>query len=245
MPAQSQTLSEGNKKISDLMDANVSVAWNGVNGTVTGTLKYADWPELPREPKTGHFFVANINNAYLGKPLTYIKGSGSGTTTKSATAEDLVWIMNADEHSQFTLKSGDKTDLTQATKAPPTGKDAIKPFNEKTDFGRFGKSSDYIDGDLSITWDGDAVTGTLEGKLKNYDGSDERNPMNTGTGHFLPLVLSDWYKDKPTAVFVKNEKAPTQETDHICNVGDGQTPITVKYNGEIVAKIDVSGVTLE
>ena len=51
----------GTKKVSDIVGSDVKIDWNGTKGKVTGTFpKVEDWKELPKEPKSGHFFAVKI-----------------------------------------------------------------------------------------------------------------------------------------------------------------------------------------
>lgn len=84
------------KKISDLIEDDVSIAWNGVNGTVTGTLKNVSeaWTQFdPKSNNTGHFFPIKIDDNYKGKTLTFY---GSDGTSKTST--DLECVVRVDNY---------------------------------------------------------------------------------------------------------------------------------------------------
>ncbi len=117
---QAEQVGYGTKTAADLFQDDVEIAWEGTKGTVTGTFKkVTDWNELPREPHEGHFFAIRFDSQYLGKPISFIKGSGKPATTQKATADDMFWVMCLEEAKKFTAKSGDdvimELDLEGAT----------------------------------------------------------------------------------------------------------------------------------
>lgn len=117
---QKDTVSYGNKPVSELMKPDVQIAWDGLNGKVTGTfLNVTGWNDLPKPPNEGHFFGMRINEKYKGKPFTFIKGSEAGNTVEAAGDDEMFWVLRIDENKKFTFKSGDEIivtlDFTEAT----------------------------------------------------------------------------------------------------------------------------------
>lgn len=118
---QGETAVYGSKKVSELMDEDVTIDWVGTSGTVKGTFHHiTDWNELPKAPYEGHFFVFDIDRSYFGKPFTFIKGDNESTTTVDAASEDeMSWVLRIDDTKKFIFKSGEDTiaelDFSQAT----------------------------------------------------------------------------------------------------------------------------------
>ena len=81
--------------VGDLIGEDVAVAWNGLDGTVTGTLKNISAPWTPFDTKnnTGHFFPITLDKQYEGKDITV---NLSGGTKK--TAADLEWVIRGDDY---------------------------------------------------------------------------------------------------------------------------------------------------
>ena len=117
---QGEKVGYGDKKASDLFDSNVKIVWDGVTGVVTGNFKNVaeEWTDLPKEPKTGHFFALTLDKKYKGKPFTY-ENDTTTSSAESAGDDELFWVLNIDENKHHTFKSGDevilKLDFTGAT----------------------------------------------------------------------------------------------------------------------------------
>ena len=117
---QTEEIKYGNKKVSELMNDDVHIDWDGTSGKVTGTFKkITGWTDLPSTPYEGHFFAMKLDNKYLGQQLSFQKGDQPPTTTDSATDDDLFWILRLDKYKTFEFKSNDtvivKLDFSQAT----------------------------------------------------------------------------------------------------------------------------------
>lgn len=96
------------KKVSDLIENDVAISWNGVDGTVNGTLKKVEnWSEFSSAEKeqSGHFFPLSLDAQYASKPITVI-----GSNTKTAT--DTEWVLRVDDCKKFTFQCEGKTILT-------------------------------------------------------------------------------------------------------------------------------------
>lgn len=118
--SQKETVGYGTKKASDLMGADVQVAWNGTSGTVTGTFKnVTEWEELPHDPKSGHFFALRLDERYMGKPFDYLKDGVLAGHSDSAGEDEMFWVLRIDDNKKFTFKSNGEVivdlDFTGAT----------------------------------------------------------------------------------------------------------------------------------
>ena len=120
---EEQVTQYGNKPISDLFGADVNIEWYGVNGKVKGTFHNVteEWEDLPKAPKTGHFFVMKFTDTekYIGKPFTFKKDSGKPSTTQEATEDEMFWVLCIDTNKKFTFESDGEVivtlDFTEAT----------------------------------------------------------------------------------------------------------------------------------
>lgn len=98
----------GTKKVSDIVGSDVKIDWNGTKGKVTGTFpKVEDWKELPKEPKSGHFFAVKINEKYKGKKFTFYEDGVEKSSTDSATEDEMFWVLRIDTTKNFKFVSGD------------------------------------------------------------------------------------------------------------------------------------------
>lgn len=83
------------KTVGDLIGDDVAIAWNGVNGTVTGTLKNVSdaWTQFSSKDNTGHFFPVSLDKHYSNKPITVTMSDGS-----KKTEIDLEWVIRVDKY---------------------------------------------------------------------------------------------------------------------------------------------------
>lgn len=89
VPSQRQSLTEGNKNVSDLIEADVSIKWSGINGAVSGNFKQVENYDLfGPEENSGHFFPFLLDKSYTGKPITVQRKGG-----KAKTQADTEWIL--------------------------------------------------------------------------------------------------------------------------------------------------------
>lgn len=107
--AQDEHVEYGEKPVSEIMGEDVKIAWNGgTTGYVMGTFPMVTgWTQLPGKPNDGHFFALRIDQKFLGKPFTHIKGNEEGTTVQEATQDEMFWVLNIDDRKKHTFKSGD------------------------------------------------------------------------------------------------------------------------------------------
>lgn len=90
----------GGKAVSELIDANVSIAWDGINGKVTGKIKQVEgWAAFSsvEDEQSGHYFPFELSERYEGKKITVI-----GAHQK--TAQDRKWVIRLDELMQGSKK---------------------------------------------------------------------------------------------------------------------------------------------
>ena len=109
------------KTSTDLMGADVAVAWTGINGSVTGNFPnvtdFKGFSDKPEE-QTGHYFCFEVDEQYEGQKITVI-----GAHQK--TAQDRKWVVRLDElyagNKKLTAKVSGETiftlDFTGATLA--------------------------------------------------------------------------------------------------------------------------------
>lgn len=105
-----QVVGYGEKKANELMNDDVTIAWDGVNGTVGGTfINVTDWEELPGEPHSGHFFAMTVDQKYKGKPFTFTKDdTGESSSVEEASDAEMFWVLCIDKNKKFTFKSGEE-----------------------------------------------------------------------------------------------------------------------------------------
>lgn len=95
------------KKVSDLIGDDISISWDGVSGTVKGTLNsVTEWKQFSNSEKeqSGHYFPISLDSKYSGKD---VKVTGS----KVKTAQDTEWVLRVDDCKQFTFECDGKTIL--------------------------------------------------------------------------------------------------------------------------------------
>lgn len=112
------------KKVSELIGEDVTIKWDGLDGTVSGEVKnVADFSEFFGESeKTGHFFPVAVDKKYKGKDLTASGRTGGDLTIHID--DDLMLIQrieNLTEAKKLTVKDGEDIvftlDFTEATLA--------------------------------------------------------------------------------------------------------------------------------
>lgn len=251
IPSRNQTLTNG-KKTSDMIADNVRVS---KSGDVTGDINYlSGMSSYPDGQQSGHYFPTQINSKLYGTKL-HVGGKTNETgftagkdftptvadpylviRVENCTDDNKVTVYNeATKGELFTLNFG------TATLGSPVGEYAVKPFGSKTDFGRYGQTELFWDAPPEVTWDG--INGKVTGTLKYYKSGAE---MLKTEGHWLPVVLDQWFKtqQRNVAVFVDTEKVNKGETDWLVHLDSKEKPITVKDGETVVAKLDLTGLTL-
>lgn len=96
------------KKVSDLIGEDVAVAWDGLDGTVTGSLKHVtEWTQFSgvKDEQEGHYFPLSLDKRYAGKAITC-----TGSTTR--TAVDTEWVLRVDKCKKFAFACDGEVILT-------------------------------------------------------------------------------------------------------------------------------------
>lgn len=97
------------KSGSDLMDANVTITWDGLIGKVSGNFhKITDWTNLPSGTKSGHFLAVTIDKKYMGKPFDFIMDGKEPSHVEQAGEDEMFWVLRIDKTKKFTFKSDGK-----------------------------------------------------------------------------------------------------------------------------------------
>lgn len=104
---QGETAVYGSKKVSELMQDDVHINWEGTTGYVTGTFNNVnEWAELPGGTKSGHFFAMTIDEKYKDKPFDFIMDDQEpGTHADKAGDDEMKWVLRIDVTKKFTFKS--------------------------------------------------------------------------------------------------------------------------------------------
>lgn len=247
VPSRGQALGaqNGNKTVSDLIDSDVYVVWNGTKGIPKGTVKYIANYGSPYEgdQASGHFFPIKINEKYFGKDI--LVGGPGGKLIKPTESDPylIIRLENVTVQDKISAVVQDtkeeifELDFSKVTRnKAPSGKDAIN--SEKTDYGRYGNNDAYYDGGkVDIAWR-DAKA-TVTGKLKWVKGNDTY-PLLTEDGYYFAFALNNWFNTKSVTVDNGGKVQTASDTDWVCRIGDGKKPITVKCEDTVVAIFDLS-----
>lgn len=242
----------GNKRVSDLIDSDVSISWDGTTGTPTGTVKYIGNYGKPYEGDqvSGHFFPIKFERKYFDKE---IQVGGDGGKAITPTEDDPYLIIRlenvtVDDKISAVVKDGTQEEIFELnfgtiTREAPKGKDAFNA--DKSDYGSFGNNSAYYEGGkVNIIWrDTKAI---VTGKLKwlGKDIIDQFSGLSK-EGYYFAFSLSEWFGDKSIKVDNGGKIHSAEDTDWVCNVSDKNKPIVVEYNDTVVATYDLSGIELE
>lgn len=104
IPAQTQSMGEKNKdvRVSDLINSDATIKWDGTKGTVTGTAKKD--PESVKslygaDEKEGHFFPVMFEERYFGKKVT-LSGTTHPDKTITPSVEDPYLIIRLENLSE-------------------------------------------------------------------------------------------------------------------------------------------------
>ena len=118
---QDERVEYGLKPVSDLIQDDIHIDWEGTTGYVTGTFKKVEnWTDLPGGTKSGHFFPMKLDEKYKNKPFDFIMdGKEPGSHTDSASDDEMSWVLRIDKTKKFTFKSNNQEiitlDFTKAT----------------------------------------------------------------------------------------------------------------------------------
>lgn len=238
IPAQTQALEGLSKQASDLIGADFSIAVDGKTVKASGEVKniQTPWEEYDKTNNTGHFVPLTLPAESKGKEVT-ISGRKGGDRTVTA-GDDLLLVQRIENLNGSTMPvKMDGKDLMTVDFGGviPTGEDAID--YAKTDFGGYGKKSDYVEG-ISIQWDG--VKGTVFGTIKKHE---KIGTKNVKAGHHYPLSLCVYYDGIEKDVTV-SKKTTVKDKDIICDLSSART-ITVEYNGKTVLALDFTRAVFE
>lgn len=247
VPSRGQSLGEknGSKTVSDLIDSDVYVVWNGTKGTPKGTVKYIENYGSPYDGDQvqGHFFPVKFSEEYLGKEILVGGPGGKIITPTEADPYLIIRLENVtvqDKISAVVQDTGEEIfelDFSKVTRnQAPSGKDAFN--SEKTDYGRYGNNEAYYDGGkVGIAWR-DAKA-TVTGKLKWVKGNGTY-PLLKEDGYYFAFALNSWFGSKSITVDNGGKVHTASDTDWVCRVGEGKKPITVKCEDTVVAIFDLS-----
>lgn len=250
VPSRGQSLGEenGSKTVSDLIDSDVYVVWNGTKGTPKGTVKYIDnYGEPYGDHVDGHFFPVKFSEEYLGKEILV---GGPGGKTIKPTENDPYLIIRLenvtvqDKISAVVQDTGEEIfelDFSKITRnKAPSGKDAFD--SQKTDYGRYGNNNAYYDGgNVGIAWR-DAKA-TVTGKLKWVKGNGTY-PLLKEDGYYFAFALNSWFSTKSVTVDNGGKIRTSVETDWVCRVDNAGNPITVKCEDTVIAIFDLAKMAL-
>lgn len=146
--------------------------------------------------------------------------------------------MTKDEKEKTITYSLDKLKLNPC----PQGEAAFD--SGKTDYGGFGNTTAFYD-NIEATWSGNKakVTGALN-YIKKDDGSFNKLHQD---GNYFAFALKPWFKQKSITVEGKGLSQTTSDTDWVIRITDErkQQDIVVKQEDNVIAKFDLSDVTLK
>lgn len=94
----------GSKTVQDLIGDNVTISWNGINGSVKGDVKHVTGYELfPEEEQDGNFFPIVLDSSYKGKEITVRRKGGTAKTQA-----DTEWIVRLSDGkaTEYDVSSG-------------------------------------------------------------------------------------------------------------------------------------------
>ena len=243
VPSQRQGI-PGDKTVADIAGEDYALELAGTNVAAKGTLKNVTkpWTAFDSKDNTGHFAPITLPADLTGTQITLSGRSGGDKTV--TVDEDRLLIQRIEnlDGDTLTIKDGEGANTLMTVGFAgciPQGEKAIDP--NKTDFGSFGKTEDYVK-DIVIRWDG--VKGFVTGTIKKHDavGTDGK----VKAGYHYPLGLAAYYFDGTPKTVTIGEGKPKNVTDKdiICDVSKGKT-IKIGYNGKTVLELDLNGATFE
>ena len=223
--------------MSDLIGDNVNIEWDGVNGAVTGDIKYiADYSSLfGAKEKAGAFFPFSLGEAYNEKEITVQRKGGTAKT-----AVDTEWIVRLTDGAETEYDvscEGEK--IAHFTFAEATLGVPMSVLPQDHDLGKYGKKVNELVGPDTVIHADGSVTGTLK-YVEPWKENHDRE------GHFIAIRLDAQYKDKPVTVQRNGANANTAtDEDWILTVSDKNTEITFKDGDVEFMKLTFKDVVFE
>lgn len=200
--------------------------WESVTGGEKDTDSDGGIPDVPKTPN-GKKYIRAYGDWVAVEPASIPKLSGDEgeANTIASKVNDIINALAA-------------LGFAETTEYIPTGEKAITIPGQEKDFGRYGKTTDYINDGLTIQWDG--VKGTVSGTINWYNGtSNEAATQIKSAGNYYPLVLTDYFKDKNVTVNNKTAK----QYEWIVKLDD-KKKITVLLDDKVIAILDFSKATI-
>lgn len=242
VPAQESSPKDaGGKKVSEFISADTRIMSSGV---VTGTLHYVTGvTSFSEGEQDGHFIPVTLDSKYKDQPITV-------TGKKTKTATDLDWLLRvSDDKTPFTFATNE-TDVFLTLNFDNANLEKVSIVSAEESVG-YDKTGGDLMRNVSITWD--ATTGTVKGTAKHITGW-EQLPSDPRDGHFIAVKLDKTLMGKRFS-FTKGTDWESGEESTSDSAGedemlwvlrlDKNNKFTFKSDGEIVARLDCSGVTLE
>lgn len=226
-PSGENTIAQLRKGENGLEYTTNGSEWESVNGSAEDEESTGGIHDVPNAPN-GKKYMRSYGDWVAVEPVSIPKLAGDESDAKTIASK-----VNAVIDALATLG------LAETTEYIPTGEKAVTVPDQTKDFGRFGKTTDYLEDGLSISWDG--VKGTVSGTIKWYDGkSDEANTKIKTAGNYYPLVLSEYFKGKDVTVNNKTAK----EYEWIAKLDD-KKKITVLLDDKVIAILDFASATIK
>ena len=230
-------------EVADLQE-DIQITEDSIKGKLNLIKKYPGFGDLEAS-NPGHYLALDIEVPDGATVTTKIEGGTNPDYTDVTEDEFCVYRISSNtqkikiktrKDEQEVEKTYDLTGLTLLE--TPVGKEAFD--NSKTDYGGFGKTTDFYD-DLTVTWNG--TNATVQGTLKWAAASQKRSKP----GNYYPFALvGDYYENKEITVNNGGNVQTTQDTDWVCSISEKTKTegLTVKCGDTLIANFDFSRVIL-
>lgn len=238
IPPTTQGTGLGGKTFGDLYESlNASI--EGDNVKLSGSLKTVKgWQEFSgaEAEQTGHYAPILLPSSWVGKDVNCTGRRNGDRKVRIDSDRCLVTRLENLTGLTQTLTCGDESITIDYTALVPVGEKAYKAG--KTDFGRFGKREELVDG-FNVTWSG--TKATVTGKLKKFS-----NEKLTPEGYWLPIGMSDWYGDGiPKKAGINNITEKTEQDIVFSVTNPVSKPVIFQYNGLTIMELDLSEMTFD